>query len=800
MDYQNKQCARCGTVNPFAATFCSACGSSDFVCLQGADDGSAAQGQNYYYEQPAQQNYQQSYDQGYQQNYQQSYDQSYQQNYQQSYDQSYQQNYQQGYDQAAYQQPAQAYAPPAAAKQKGKNGKKFILIGVAVFVVLILAVALFGGSSDGPSTDVPAGNYTDIGTTAAAGTDEPSANGNSAISDAVAGTGKTIMIYIVGSDLESDYGSASEDIVEMLDSGVDTATNNILIYTGGTSYWYIPDIPTDANTIYRLVGDEFIEEKSFGSLSMGASSTLAEFVKYGLTTYPADSYGLILWNHGAGPLIGYGLDEVHNDILEMSEITSALSSAGLGSSQKLEFLGFDACLMGSVETAWVFKDYAEYLIASQETEPGTGWDYSFLNCLNSCNSGSEIAKEIIDRYFTAYDKLVAEYPQLEADLTLSCLDLSEIYAVEEDINNLFGKVDTNILSGSFQKTSRYRFQTKAFGKFTADFEYDLIDLEHITSLLSSEYKTECDELKSSLDKFVVYSKSNVENAGGVSIYHPYDNKDYMNSWTSTYNSFGFAPQYSNYIADFGKLLTSDAPDVWKGFNKAITASKKDADGKELTIQLTEEQAANYVSSTYFVLKEMEEDEYLFIFCGRDAELDANGVLSASYNDKAVFGVDDSTGEVAELPVIMYQISDGSDELKYLAPAMFIDCSSDDITQWRYDPVEWQVKIENGTPRLLGAMLMDDGEIPAKQLVNYTDYSHIQFAFSARKITYDESGVLLPYLQWESTGMFYGTEFSVEDGFHLECRDIEEKDEYFAMFVIKDSQGNQYASELFSLAK
>lgn len=41
---------------------------------------------------------------------------------------------------------------------------------------------------------------------------------------------------------------------------------------------------------------------------------------------------------------------------------------------------------------------------------------------------------------------------------------------------------------------------------------------------------------------------------------------------------------------------------------------------------------------------------------------------------------------------------------------------------------------------------------------------------------------------------------MDDGFHLECRDIENKDEYFAMFVVKDTQGNKYASELFALDK
>ena len=48
---------------------------------------------------------------------------------------------------------------------------------------------------------------------------------------------QTIMVYLVGSDLESDYGNASLDLDEMETAGVDIAHNNILVYAGGASEW-----------------------------------------------------------------------------------------------------------------------------------------------------------------------------------------------------------------------------------------------------------------------------------------------------------------------------------------------------------------------------------------------------------------------------------------------------------------------------------------------------------------------------------------------------------------------------------
>jgi len=53
-------------------------------------------------------------------------------------------------------------------------------------------------------------------------------------------------------------------------------------------------------------------------------------------------------------------------------LDSALKSAGI----KFDFIGFDACLMATVETALTMSQYGDYLIASEETEPGVGWYYT----------------------------------------------------------------------------------------------------------------------------------------------------------------------------------------------------------------------------------------------------------------------------------------------------------------------------------------------------------------------------------------------------------------------------------------
>ena len=107
-----------------------------------------------------------------------------------------------------------------------------------------------------------------------------------------AGT-KTVMIYMVGSDLESQYQAASTDIEEMLDSGYDESKMNVLIYTGGCSNWHNRDIPEDANSILKIENGSLTELTSKDASNMGDPSNLTEFLNYGYTNYPAEQYDLI---------------------------------------------------------------------------------------------------------------------------------------------------------------------------------------------------------------------------------------------------------------------------------------------------------------------------------------------------------------------------------------------------------------------------------------------------------------------------------------------------------------------------
>ena len=163
----------------------------------------------------------------------------------------------------------------------------------------------------------------------------------------------------------------------------------------------------------------FTEVADLGELNMGDPAVLADFVGRAIPRYPADHYALILWNHGS--IAGVGADDSHNDGLTVPEIVSGIRD-GLAAAEvdRLDLLGFDACLMGAYEVAAALADFADYLIASEEVEPLDGWDYAAFDLLAAepeTATARRLGEEIVHRY-------VAASGPANPTVTLSLVDLS----------------------------------------------------------------------------------------------------------------------------------------------------------------------------------------------------------------------------------------------------------------------------------------------------------------------------------------------------------------------------------------
>lgn len=362
------------------------------------------------------------------------------------------------------------------------------------------------------------------------------------------GNGKdtvTLMIYLCGTDLETENGMGTSDLNEMLHATLDDSKVNVIVETGGTKRWKNSVISSSTNQIYRVTSRGLQAlEKNLGKKSMIDPNTLSDFIQYCAKNYPADRYCLIFWDHGGGSLSGFGYDQHFSGSMTLDKINSALRKGGV----KFDFIGFDACLMGTLETALVTEQYADYLIGSEESEPGCGWYYTtWLSQLskNTSISTVELSKTIIDDFNNVCKK---NFPG--CNTTLSVVDLAEFAGTVPEPFAAFSKSVSNLLDNKeYQTVSEARGNAREFGKTSRINHVDLVDLA--TKIGTSEAKS----LISALKGCIKYNRTStsMSNSYGLSIYFPYSNFRGMNTAVKLYDNIGMDAGYTDCIKNFSSL-------------------------------------------------------------------------------------------------------------------------------------------------------------------------------------------------------------------------------------------------------
>lgn len=215
----------------------------------------------------------------------------------------------------------------------------------------------------------------------------------------------TVMIYMIGSDLESKRGLATDDLNEIMAANLGENVN-VVIQTMGTRQWCSPSVRADTSERFciRDGGLHLLDDK-LGQLDSTDPQTLTDFIRYCADTFPADRNILVLWDHGAGPIYGFGCDEHQgkNASLTLDELRTALRESEV----TFDLLGMDACLMGSLETCCALWSFADYLCASEDFESSDGWEYTrWLSALgkNPAIATPELGRIITEDFATASAK------------------------------------------------------------------------------------------------------------------------------------------------------------------------------------------------------------------------------------------------------------------------------------------------------------------------------------------------------------------------------------------------------------
>ncbi|MGH2689633.1 MAG: clostripain-related cysteine peptidase, partial [Actinomycetota bacterium] len=201
----------------------------------------------------------------------------------------------------------------------------------------------------------------------------------------------TALIYMVADNDLEPFGI--EDLNEM-EAAPDYAEVNVVVQVDRSSRYDTTngdwsttrrmEVRPDSDT--ATVGSLFLAD--LGEQNMGDPQTLADFLVWGVDTYPADHYLVVIWDHGYGWSGGIGNDLGNGDHLSVTELGSALSVGADHLGRPFDILAFDACLMQQVdvlvEVAWV----ADFFVGAQNLEPATGWPYEEMVAALGANAGN----------------------------------------------------------------------------------------------------------------------------------------------------------------------------------------------------------------------------------------------------------------------------------------------------------------------------------------------------------------------------------------------------------------------------
>ncbi len=444
-------------------------------------------------------------------------------------------------------------------KSKKTNLKTILIVAVILIIGYFVIQAIMPKEEDVPVSqtqnagEVLSPSHSSPVNTAVSGSANPKRT-------VIKGNGEdvyTIMIFMCGTDLESRYGMATADLNEIVNATVSDKIN-IIVETGGTDSWRTKGISNSTNQRYKCTSNGLVLlEDNLGQKPMTDPTTLTDFIKYCKKNYSANRYALIFWDHGGGSINGYGYDQKFpNTSMTLDKIDSALKNAGC----EFDFIGFDACLMATLENALMLSRYSDYMIASEETEPGIGWYYTdWISELSNNTSMStvDIGKRIIDDFV---DKCAQVTPR---DITtLSIVDLAELSGTVPKAFSAFADSTKELIdSKNYETVANARGAAREFGQMV---DIDQIDLVHFAQNLNTD---EADAMINVLKRSIKYNRTSrsLTNANGISIYFPYDRLSGLSTMLSTYDKIGMDARYSDCIKSFanleagGQIVTSGSP-------------------------------------------------------------------------------------------------------------------------------------------------------------------------------------------------------------------------------------------------
>lgn len=461
--------------------------------------------------------------------------------------------------------------------------------------------------------------------------------------------------YLCGSDLESNGGFATTDLMEMME--VQLPENvNIVIQTGGSNVWQNEYMdPTKLQRwLFNSEGLQLLEEQE--SANMGDSQTLYEFLDFANSNYPADKVAVTFWNHGGGSVSGAAFDEIYGqDSLDLAEMYKAFDAVWPADKENpaLELVGFDTCLMATVDVAAVFQNFSRYLVASEEVEPGNGWYYTgWLGELakNPDIEADDLGIAICNSYYEG-----CEAVGTQDQTTLSVTDLTKLTPLLEAYE-AFGQealVAASQDPGFFADLGRAAAQSENYGGNTREQGYtNMVDMGHLARQTAWMLPS-AQSVSDALAQCVVYQIGGIyrAEATGLSCYYPYSGDvDDFNGYVDIGEGLAFKHLYAYGLT--GELIeggeeylsgleVQELPEVLTLADMNWDGAPLDVDEEGNSILTLGENADSVLAGIGFSLFYVDEANDKMLLLGTDNDINADWENGVFYdNFRGVWGAID----------------------------------------------------------------------------------------------------------------------------------------------------------------
>lgn len=606
---------------------------------------------------------------------------------------------------------------------------------------------------------------------------------------------RTVMIYMVGSNLESESGLGTVDLNSIDYDEIYDDNINVVLIAGGSENWNNNYIEEDETSIYELTENGYKKVKTQSIQNMGDSKVFSDYINYVYENYKTDEYDLIFWNHG-GAITGSEFDDLSGDNLSLEEMKIGLSNSSFNKNNKLEAVVFRTCLNGTIEIADVFKDYSDYLVASEEITLGApiASVLNFVNDVEPSDNGYDVGVKFIESYKEQISTLKQYYGSSEYIYsTYSVVDLSKIDNLVQSLNEFVSDIN---ITENYNEIARVRSNLYQYAYSQAsDPSYDMVDLYNLVEGLKELSPKKAEKVLSDLESTILYNWATNSSSRGISIYFPYNGSDDAKKYfLDIYGNLDSFNDYNTFITGFN-LIQSNGIRSYSFTDNKTTLTTKD-EKSDFKLELTDEQLKGYARAEYLVFMDKGNGYYWPVYKGKEVTLNGN-VLSASINGSHL-KVENDTGSFI---VPLFETYNEKDYIKYSTAVILQNFSDPEISNWKTDSAQLSLILNKETKKVkVGSVVLNekDKNKPNSVAVNLKDYEYITFGSMSHKLL-DENG----NFSWEvyensSNGIFEGVEITIEELEDFKLSSFDDNNNYYAVFRIYDVNNNYYYSKLVKM--